>query len=449
MRVKVPSTAAQPEPDYPLHVSSFVLSVATHGLGIAALLFITFPGGKPERPIYDELIRPQEHKIVYYDFRKQVPDVAPVKPVGVGAEPRGAELSRQTIIANSPKPKSKQVFISVPAPDIEIHQDLPAPLLVARMETSLPPPPPRPEPKKFVPPQPLNREPKLPIQTPILEAQAPVIISPQVTAPSLTPTPTPKLAEFTAPPQNSPVAPTPNKGNAKADIAIASLHPTETEAKLPNGELPAKFSKAPTQGAAASGDAVASVTVPDLTIRQPKKDAALETPMKTILYSETVRSVSVSTLSVPLRPASRMIPRSLDARFQGRNVYTMAVPIENMPAYDGDWVMWFADRESKPGETPLIRAPLPFRKLEPVFEVPPSGRTETRIQVAATLGKNGRLDGITLLTQTTPAVQRAVFQDVTAWEFQPATRNGVPVEVDVVFEIRFNLPTAIAKSSLP
>ena len=141
MRVKIPTIAAQPEPDYPLRVSSFFLSVLTHGLGIAALLFVSFPGGQPERPIYDEFIRPQEHKIVYYDFRKQVPDVAPVKQVGVGPQPRGAELSEQAIIATSPKPKSKQVFISVPAPDIEIHQDLPAPLLVARIETSLPPPP--------------------------------------------------------------------------------------------------------------------------------------------------------------------------------------------------------------------------------------------------------------------------------------------------------------------
>ena len=142
------------------------------------------------------------------------------------------------------------------------------------------------------------------------------------------------------------------------------------------GNFPRSFRKLPRRARRPAAMQSLPSRVPDLTIRQPKKDAASETPMKTILYSETVRSVSVSTLSVPLRPANRMIPRSLDARFQGRNVYTMAVPIENMPAYDGDWIMWFADQESKPGETPLIRAPLPFRKIEPVFEVPPSGRTE-------------------------------------------------------------------------
>jgi hypothetical protein len=446
--VRNPSEIETPPPDYPLRVSSFFLSVGTHCLGIAALMFVSFPGGPPERPLYEEFIRPQEHKILFYDLRQKVPDVDPPKKTGLAVEPRGAELSEQAIIATSPKPRSKQVFISVPAPKLEIPQDLPAPLLVARLETSLPPPPAPPKPKKFVPPPPLDRESKVPMQTPMLETQAPAINSPAVTAPVAAPTLT--LSEFTAPPQNAPVAPTANKGNAKADIAIASLHPDETaDARLPNGALPAQFSKAPTQGAAASGDVTAALSMPNLTIRQPKKEAAPETPVKAILYAEAVRSASVSTLSVPLRPSSRMIPRSVDARFQGRNVYTLAVPIENMPAYDGDWIMWFADQESKLGETPLVRAPLPFRKIEPVVEVPTSGRTAERIQVAGTLRKNGKLDGITLLTKASPAVQRAVLQDVTSWEFQPATRNGVPVDVDVVLEIPFSLPTSIAQSTQP
>lgn len=456
MRIKIrssspvgtPSSEAEtPEPDYPLHVSSFFLSVATHCLGITALMFVSFPGTQRERPLYVQFIRPQEHKILYYDLRQKVPDVAPVKTTGDSIDPRGAELSEQAIIATSPKPKSKQVFISVPAPKIEIPLDLPAPLLVTRAETTLPPPPPRPKPKKFVPPPPLEREPKLPMQTPMLETQAPAINSAAATAPNL---PTLATSQFTAPPKPAPVAPEANKGNAKADIAIASLHPTQdTEVRVPDGQLPAQFSKGPTQGAVASGNTDATLSVPDLTIAQPKKEAGPEKPVKAVLYAETVRSVSVSTLSVPLRPSNRMIPRSVEARFQGRNVYTMAVPIENMPAYDGDWIMWFADQESKPGETPLVRAPLPFRKVEPVAEVAPSGRTDERIQVAAILRKTGKLDGISLLTRASPAVQRAVFQDVTAWEFQPATRNGVPVDVDVVLEIPFSLPTAVAKSTQP
>jgi hypothetical protein len=101
---------------------------------------------------------------------------------------------------------------------------------------------------------------------------------------------------------------------------------------------------------------------------------------------------------------------SSNARFNGRSIYVIVIPMEHMPAYGGDWIMWFADRQSKPGETPLVRAPVPLRKLEVVDQTPPSGRTGTRIQLSATLRKNGRLDDLALLTETSPAVQRAVFQ---------------------------------------
>lgn len=452
IRIKSPSPfwrlPEAPRRDYPLRVSSFFLSVGTHCLAIVALMFVSFTGGQPERPVYEEFIRPQEPKIKFYDLRKKTPEVAPLKERGRNPKPRGVELSEQAIIATSPKPKSKQVFVSAPAPTLEIPQDLPLPLLVAQLETSIAPPPAPPKPRKFVPPQPLNRETKLPMQISMLETQAPAINSSPISTPALPPAMT--FPELVAPPKPAPAALEANKGNAKVDVAVASLHPTEaTDVRLPNGQLPAQFSKAPTQGAAASGNAVADLKVPDLTIQQPKKEPAPQKPMKTILYAETLRSVSVSTLSVPLRPQSRMIPRSVDARFQGRNVYTIAVPIENMPAYDGDWIMWFAEQGPAPGETPLVHAPLPFRKIEPAVGAPPSGRTEERIQVAAILRKSGKLDSVAVLTRTTPAVQRAVLQDVTAWEFQPATRNGVPMDVDVVLEIPFSLPSYMAKSEQP
>jgi hypothetical protein len=420
--------------DYPLRVSPFFLSFISHCLAIATLTLVTFPGGSRERPVYEELIKPHEHQILFYDFLKKVPDVTPVKKVGSAPDPRGVELSEQAIIASSRKPKSKQMLILVPAPKIEIHEDLPAPLLVARLNLALPPGPARPKPKSFVPPQPPKPEPKLPIPTPILDAQAVPVISLMVAPPLATDAPT------------SPI------GDAPADIAVASLHPSQKADDLvPNGERPGRFSKAPIQGAAASGDANASaaLTAPDLTIRHPKQERTAVTPTRAVLYAERVRNIPLSTLSAPLRPASRMIPQEVDTRFRGRNVYTIVIPMENMLGYAGDWIIWFADRKSKPGETPVVRAPVPFRKLEAVDQPPPSDRTRDRIQLAATLTTNGRLDGITLLSKTDIAMQDTVFQDLTSWEFRPAMRDGAPVDVDVILEIPFNLPTAVARSAQP
>jgi hypothetical protein len=46
-------------------------------------------------------------------------------------------------------------------------------------------------------------------------------------------------------------------------------------------------------------------------------------------------------------------------------------------------------------------------------------------------------------------VEQAAIRDITAWEFTPATRNGLPVAVDVVIEISFVYPQALAKGSQP
>ena len=454
MRVKVraslPRTAAdagRPKADYPLRLTSFAVSLGVHTAVAAALMLVTIPSSSIERPVYDELIKPNEHKILYYDFRRKTPEVRPTRKVGSAREPRGAELSRQTIIATSPKPKSKQVFISVPVPKIRIQEDMPAPILVERLNSIAVAPPPRPKPRQFIPPKPSKAPPKLPIQTPVVDAQAPALVSPTMSSP-LAP-PRLALAEVAAPPKPARVAPKTQTGNANADIAVASLHPTENaDAPVPNGDRPGQFSKAPVQGETASGDASSSaaLTVPDLTIRNVKPEAAPKIATEEILYTERVRNIPLATLSVPLRPSSRMIPPAVDAQFKGRNVYTIVIPMEHIAAYTGDWILWFADRGSKGGETPVVRAPVPYRKVEPVNQAPPNERTRERIQLSATLGKNGKLDGITLLTKVPAAVQHAVFTDVTSWQFQPATSDGVAV--DVVLEIPFSLPTAIAKGAM-
>jgi hypothetical protein len=268
----------------------------------------------------------------------------------------------------------------------------------------------------------------------------------------------PALSKGSAPLSNGPPAahPTAGSGNANVDIAIAGLHAADRlSGPLPEGSRPGRFSKAPTVGEAASGDVSgsASLTVPDLSIRG-STSKSLRVPEATtkrtaVLYSEKVRSIPVSTLSVPLRPSSRTIPGTIDARFRGRSVYTMVVPIENLPAYGGDWILWFAERDQKPGDTPSMRAPVPFRKLEPVDSMLSRNRTEWRLQIAAVIRRDGKVDGISLLRHWSSAVEQAVIQDLESWEFKPATRAGMPVDVDVVIEIPFLLTGEVAKRADP
>jgi hypothetical protein len=127
----------------------------------------------------------------------------------------------------------------------------------------------------------------------------------------------------------------------------------------------------------------------------------------------------------------------------------MVIPIENLPEYSTDWIIWFAERDPPPGmgEVLNMRAPIPLRKFESVEPLPPGARTELRVQLAGVIGKDGKLQVRALLRNLSPALESAVLRDVGSWEFKPATRDGAPVDIDVVIEIPFSLPPQVAQSS--
>jgi hypothetical protein len=309
--------------------------------------------------------------------------------------------------------------------------------------------------RTFVPP-PATHQPKLPVAVQVSELPVPPSSGSPAVASALPPGAgmASMVAGSSIPNSIAPVAPVPSPGNARADIAIASLHPPENaNTSVPDGGRTGRFSKAPETGPPASGDIGKSgaVTVPDLTVREakPVRPAPDPTRTKAVLYSERVRSIPAATLSVPLRPSSRTIPRAVDARFQGRNVYTMVVPIENLPTYAGDWIIWFAEKQPMAGNTPLMRAPLPYRKMEPVDQPASGSPGQARVQIAAVLDKDGRLEKIAMLARPATMTEQAVMQDLDSWEFKPATRDGIPVDVEVVIEIPYNLAIAVVKRVQP
>ncbi len=443
--VKLP---AQPGParqsrygrGYPVRPASVFMSLGIHGVAIALLTAIAPRSQGPSRPIYDELIRPQIHKIIWYDFRNKLPDVSPPRAAGMRLTPHAIRKSQRVLIVTSPEPKSTQQFVWRAAPIIQLYQDVPLPNLVARIEAPPPEAAKRAKPARAFTPPPAARQPRLPVQTPVIEAPVPVpsmLGNSNVVKSSIE---FPPATVPTAPaPRASSDSPAPSPGNARIDIAVANLHPAKAAESVPEGERPGRFSEAPAQGPAATAGAAGpnALIVPDLTVRETngKSAPAVRSGEKSILYSEIVRNMPASTLSVPLRPGSRRIPAAVDARFQGRYVYTIVIPMENLPPYAGDWILWFAERDQKIGDAPLMRAPIPFRKSESVARVLVGRETQQRVQIAAIISKDGEIRSISVLTKIDAPLQRVLIADLSSWRFQPATRDGLPVDAEVTIEI--------------
>jgi hypothetical protein len=418
-----------------------VLSAIGHVAAFGALTQIQFGSASSRRPIFDQFVKPKDHSIVYYRPPKvKKAEAAPQQQTGPKREAKAWQVSPRTVIATAPKPKSQQQILFQPQALKELQVDVPVPSVIAKVETTALPLPPKPAAKQFRPPPPSKQEPKLVTRT--LVSNDPVA-NVEIGGTPLPTVPSPSLGALPSKPREDlPQAPEPTPGNAKADVVIASVSPAATDS-VPLANRPGAFARAPNPGETSPGSNPGALTIPNVTVREPAPRPA-EPPKVTIQYSEKVRSGAISTLSAPLRPSGRSVPRALESRFTGRTVYTMVVPIENMPAYDGDWVLWFAEIAPPAGQTPLLKAPSPNRKQEAQIK-----RTSAvvRAQIAAVIGKDGKLRNVTIInnpTASTPPLastaQALVLEDFEGWEFTPAMRNGTPIEVDAVFDIPFHLP---------
>jgi hypothetical protein len=464
-----------------LRLISLLYSAAVHGWLLCLVAFGPRQSPSVRRPIYDSIIRPNERKIIWY---RKVPDIVPSTQISDIKRPQGKLKSNKTIVVKSPNPMSSRQLVLQPAPQIKLDHDIQAPNLIALTAAPSLPRPPEPKPvKRFIAPPaaiqkpaaaaPLLAEPALRLTTTGTTSTLAPLTLPSLPAraqakPFVAPAATGKLhgadPRLGEPDSNlsgngtgSVPGTVPNlSGASNLNAAIIGLNPSgPIPSMLPPGSRSAEFSAAPTVGTAATGDVKGGgITLPGLLVKDGVvKDGKTEGPsaeaipsvvvprFRTLLYDELVPASIRPTLSAPLRPASRTIPRALEARFHGRLVYAVVIPAPNLPAYTGDWILWFAEQAQKPGEAPLMRAPIPLRKTEPlgVARVLSDNRSEARIQLAAIIKKDGRFDSVVLVRGPNPQVSQNAIEELKRWDFRPAMRDGAPTAVEIVIEIPFNL----------
>jgi hypothetical protein len=98
-----------------------------------------------------------------------------------------------------------------------------------------------------------------------------------------------------------------------------------------------------------------------------------------------------------------------------------------------EWVIWFAERGPAKDRYVTIRPPLPWSREEggPEAKLPPG-----QFEVAAVIEKDGQLSSVTVLTQGDEAGREAASRFIADWAFLPALRNGEPITVDALIEVR-------------
>ncbi len=470
--------------------------MAVHGVFFVWLFAAAIPA---RHSAYDLMVKPQETHLVWYSFKRKLPNVSPARAQAEKRPLRAEVLEKQTIISSPANaPKAPQMIFH-PAPQLKPAPVTPLPNLIALAA----PPPPQ---KEFVAPKPapVQREspkivepgaapeiaarvdaPRLPqlphVARPFAappEHQAKLTTKVQTSdAPQLAAT-TPALAAgaakaidqasrtlaFRPQPRRSATSSVGNLPDAPviqgatssdANVAVVGLNAVDAlKVPVPEGSRAAQFAGGPKlnpDGAASSGRS-SGITVPDLTVRGGEKDAAANMIARTMSPSynapsspEFLRAAAregarhMDTSADLGRPSGTRVSGAPDPRFLGRQVFSVAIQSPNLTSHEGSWLMWYADRESRTYRA-SISAPQPLHKVDPKYVATAAEEhVEGTVRLAFVILRDGHVSGVETVKSVDDRLDRSAVAALQKWVFTPATREGQPIDVDALVEIPFRL----------
>jgi TonB family protein len=148
------------------------------------------------------------------------------------------------------------------------------------------------------------------------------------------------------------------------------------------------------------------------------------------------------------RPNFAALPRGArpEQIFESKQVYTLYVNMPNLSSATGSWILNFSELRTTP-DTPRItpgnlNGPAPLKKVDPKY---PPALIEERVQgevvLYAVIRRDGSVDSIQLVHGVDEQLDANAMQALSQWKFRPATKAGIPVELEAIVHIPFHIPT--------
>jgi TonB family protein len=158
--------------------------------------------------------------------------------------------------------------------------------------------------------------------------------------------------------------------------------------------------------------------------------------------------------STPARPADSGAKLSEPERaiFSGRKYYSLTLNMPNLNSAGGSWVVHFAEAKPEPalrdGTRPAvdISQPIATRKVDPAYPLQLMRQNVAgTVILYAVIRADGSVGDVKVLRGVEDRLDRFASDAVAQWKFAPATKNGVPVDVEATFQIPFR-PSRIGTS---
>jgi TonB family protein len=471
-------------------------SERTRGFAVSALLHVAaivvvIAGPRltvPEdpRPVFNRQIRPYAEHLIWYNLRTKLPEVKPAERAKQ-RPPRARRIFRQQIVAGQIELPRPPQLIRVPAPEIRLAEALKLPNVLATAPAKparpvrpfqAPPERARPAEERPLPAAPqirtsaarheltldlaVPRPRPLPFVAPVARPAAPtpaeLAAAPEVAnaAPAMD---MPRIPRgFTAPERKAkpadaadielPSAAVAAAAQPQATVAIVGLNPIDTvDIPRPPRAHEAGFSAGPHAQPKGGTEAPPgrAVMVPDLMAHGGARsaDPALMAALRPLTREGIAAELRASRGTVEpsaVEPAPARAVRAPDPRLDGRAVYAISIQMPNVTSFSGSWMVWFAEHRPLGRAPGRMQSPVALRKVDPkYYRESIHERVEGTVRLFAVIRKDGQVDAIEILHGIDGRLDRSAADALAKWQFEPAKRDGVAVDVDAVFEVPFRL----------
>ena len=155
----------------------------------------------------------------------------------------------------------------------------------------------------------------------------------------------------------------------------------------------------------------------------------------------------------PLQPAdASRLTEPERAVFGSRRFYSVNLNMPNLNSGGGSWVIRFAELKHESGSrdasTPAadLAEPMAIRKVDPAYPLQlMRENVHGTVILYAVIHADGTVGNVRVLRSVDDRLDRFASEAVAQWKFDPATKNGSPVDVEATFQIPFR-PTRVGAS---
>ncbi|HEY1676856.1 MAG TPA: TonB family protein [Candidatus Sulfotelmatobacter sp.] len=138
--------------------------------------------------------------------------------------------------------------------------------------------------------------------------------------------------------------------------------------------------------------------------------------------------------------------------FGNRRFYSVSLNMPNLNSGGGSWVIRFAElnhdtSNRDPNAPPQdLSQPMATRKVDPAYPTQLMRENVAgTVILYAVIHADGSVGNVRILRGVDDRLDRYASEAVAQWKFDPATKNGTPVDVEATFQIPFK-PTRVGSS---